>query len=266
MVEAVNFKKAYLNEMSADVFFIFKTVANEIAVEEDQSQPGNALEKVPAHKIILSVGSKVFTQIFSSSSTSYDLIEVTEVPKNAFIEFLQFFYLVKPTVTFECVGYVLYLAELYNVSNCTRVCLKLLGTWVNPQQAIIVYELAKRFGNRSVEKNCQVIIASNIKDILLSDTFLTCSADCLKNVVGFWSFSAQLQFRACMDWSRVKCLSDKKNPNDMKHRRLAIGNAFELINFGQMQQEQLIDCISCYGELFTFEEIRQLFIDHMKRK
>ena len=64
------------NELFSDVCFIVDKASN--------------AERIPAHKLVLSIGSSVFCAMFNGSlATKSDSVEITDVPPSAFIALLR---------------------------------------------------------------------------------------------------------------------------------------------------------------------------------
>lgn len=76
-----NLHKLFKNEMGADVHFVLKT------------ETMHSELMVPAHKAIFAIASPIFNRMFFGDMKVGDatVFKITDVPQEAFCEFLQFF-------------------------------------------------------------------------------------------------------------------------------------------------------------------------------
>lgn len=258
MVDASNFEKLFLDESTADVNFVFKTSTSKSS-EDTEDKAKCVVQYVPAHKIILAASSTVFHTMFYGSLKEGAKVKIEDAPIEAFKQFIEFFYSPKPTISLEYVGDVLYLAEKYDLPKCKELCYDYMTKCINVQQAMSVYEPATRFNQKIIMEKCEQVIASNADKVLMSDAFFKCSADILKHITGIKTLSAQHKFKAAMEWSRNQCLLDGKDPDNMQNRREAMGECFQYIEFVGMQRLQLLECLQMHKNLFTFDELSELF-------
>lgn len=259
---ATNFSKAYLNEATADVRFMFRLSAD--AADKNGDRPADDLfapaskvtiEYVPAHKIILSVASPVFHAMFYDSAAGCAAIEMADVAIDAFRQFLSFAYLLKPQLTLEHVADVLCLAAKYAVPKCTAACWHFVKQHINAEHALTIYALAMRHNERGVQRMCATVIVANADRVLASSAFLGCARDVKKSVLALEPVAVQLKFAACMRWSGHECDQLSHDPADMRTRRTIIADCFDLIDFNAMDANELYACIDRYGGLFSHAEV-----------
>lgn len=260
MVTITNFEDAYLDETTADVFFLFKSSAPLAADSKNGTE--EVIERVPAHKIILGVTCTVFRNMFYGGLKS-DEIEIKEATCDAFKQFLHCFYCTKPTLTLNHVGEVLKLAKRYMVPSISEVCFNWLDHYITTKDVMYVYELAIHYKNPAVAKKCEPFIVST--DQLSSDEFMRSSVETLESVVAIPTLSSKRKFKAAMEWSRNKCLLDNIDPEDMEKRRQAMGECFKSIDFETMHPKELLDCIESNETLFHFDELCTIFKAMLKR-
>lgn len=269
---ATNFSKAYLNEATADVRFLFRLSADAADTNGDRPAhdlfapaPKVTIEYVPAHKIILGVASPVFHAMLYGGAAGCTAIEIADVAIDAFRQFLQFAYLMKPQLTLEHAADVLCLADKYDMPKCTAACWNFLKPHINAEHALTIYALAQRHNERTVQRMCATVIVANADRVLASSAFLGCARDVKKNVLALEPVAAQLKFAACMRWSSHECDQLSHDPADMRTRRTIIADCFDLIDFNAMDANELYACIDRYGGLFSHDEVCGLLKSTLKR-
>lgn len=104
-------KKLYLDKETADICFIF------------EHQNNDEIDIVPAHKLILTKGSKVFHTMFNGSLPEEDVVRIGDATVAAFKQFLQFFYMDQVTLTLENIAEVMNLIEKYEIERCMKQCI-----------------------------------------------------------------------------------------------------------------------------------------------
>lgn len=236
------FEKIFLDSSTADVHF----------------QCGRSAKQLPAHKLILGVASPVFHAMFYGSLKEGAVVKITDVAIEPFEEFLQFFYKAAPTVTLKHAGDILYLAEKYDMPRCTSYCFAFLADYINPEQVMLVYTLAVRFGNKHMAWECEGVIRRQFTKVTASDAFLGCPKNMLNEVVALSGIFAHMKLKACVKWSRNECLLSGKDPNDMKTIRATMGDSFASIDFKAMNSAKLYNCLNKYAGLLTYDEVYEL--------
>lgn len=103
-------KKLYLNNDTADVFFVFKSNG------DDES------ERVPAHKLLLTACSDGFKHLFATAEDGQTEFKLDDVTADAFKEYMQFFYMSKVKLTFENFAVVLRLAKDFGNEDFMTTC------------------------------------------------------------------------------------------------------------------------------------------------
>lgn len=202
------FRRQYLNERTADVFFTFE----------------GSSERVPAHKLILSSASNVFDRMFygpSSSASGGDILIVGYSPK-AFKDFLQFCYLDEVTLKQSTIKDVVRLLHTHEMSKCLEICGQF---WFenyddrNIDDICMALECAINLQMDEFRKNCERKFSIYCAEILKTDGFLKCSFNCLNRILELDSLlcDESMVLGACLDWARYKCNEHGKDPNDMKN-------------------------------------------------
>lgn len=155
-------EKLYLNGRTSDVFIKFHS---------------DGIEKVPAHKSILSAISPVFDAMFYGPNKHDGDIDIVDANAEAFKEFLQFFYRSQVKLTIENVSEVMNLCKEYLFDDWQTV--SMVGTDLYTSMLTIDdmcwgYEFAILFEMDELKQFCEKKIGENAAEIFQSNSFLNC--------------------------------------------------------------------------------------------
>lgn len=236
-------RKLYLDQNTADFHFLF---------EKD-----DAFERVPAHKLILSTGSKVFYTMFYGSIPQDIEVKIVDVTLAAFKEFLQFFYTDIIPLTSENIAQVMNLVRKYGIERCMKQCIDFLKDTLTNEDVCSGYQLAIKFELDDLKRFCERKICANAEEVLKSDDFLNCEKIVLSNIMRMDSLLCEEAkvFDACMDWAKKSCEKKKLDANEMKNLREELDSSLYLIHFQRMKIEEFAPRSAQYKGLFTFEEV-----------
>lgn len=226
---ASNLQRLYLNDSITDVQFIFD--------HDGVSQP------ISAHKCLLAIASPVFERMFYGDLKEGDTVEIIDATSEAFIEFLQFFYLDKITLNDDNVAEVMTLADKYDVKGCLNLCAQFLELTLSATTAAWIYELAISFNLNYLAAQCEEKICIETKSVFKSDTFLHCTQSTIRQILKMEHLSCDEidVFDASMNWAIEACKLAKEEEtiaNQMYH----LGDCFELIRFPTMTTEDFSKC------------------------
>ncbi|XP_055303138.1 BTB/POZ domain-containing protein 6-A-like isoform X2 [Sitodiplosis mosellana] len=236
-------KKLYMNSESADVHFVFES--------------NDDIERVPAHKAHLMVGSDVFAKMFNGSWKEMDKVKIGDVSASAFKEFLQFFYVGQVKLTMENIAAVMNLGEMYNVTECLAVCTKFLKNNLNDENVCSNYELAILLNQEGLKKACEIFIGLNIKAVFKSTDFQTCDRKMLAQILKLnWMSCTEVDlFEACMSWVKVASKQDVLTKETVQAH---LGDLFHEIRFGSMSLQMFAALIPTYGSTFSLDEHQEI--------
>lgn len=236
-------KKLYLDETSADVFFVF----------DDKMKT----ERVPAHKNLLFAGTDAFSGMFYGDMKELGDIKMVDVSVAGFKEFLQFFYNDKIELTMDNIHEVVYLGDKYIVSDCLNVCKQFLKESLTNESACHIYAIAIRFNFIELQNLCQAHITKNAVFVVQSSSFVECEKSVLKRILGFNMLFCKevVLFNACMAWVKAE------SKQEMLTRKLIdqhLGELFFEIRFGSMTIQEFAALIPMYGPVFTIDEYQEI--------
>ncbi|XP_055306462.1 BTB/POZ domain-containing protein 2-like isoform X2 [Sitodiplosis mosellana] len=230
----------------ADFYFIFETTDSD-----------SEYERVAAHKLLLATGSDVFRAMFNGSWKEQYETKITDASADEFKQFLQFFYINTVEITMDSIAKVMYLGDKYNVPNCLSVCEKFVIDLITDDNVSWAYEIGIAINQDKLKKYCETIIGLNTKAVLTSDSFLVCTQNTLGRILSMKHLScteAEL-FESCMRWVKVSSGQDDLTKEIVQTE---LGSLFDELPFGSMSLDEFSALDPLYGNLFTFDEYREV--------
>lgn len=243
----------YLNAETADVFF------------ECYTETG-LCEKVPAHKLVLLMGSEVFKAMFCGSlkeeNSSY---RIDIAYAEAFKEFLQLLYFDHIQLTATNAPQVMALVQKYQVTECVDIFVRLLREHFKKSRVCWGYQLAIFTGQNDIKNLCEDQFIWHTNDVFKSDDFLTCPRSTLCCILQLdrLSCSEASVFSACIAWARDACERERLNANDGKLLREKLGYVLYQIRFRSMTFDEFSTRLTAVSGLFIAEELEEII--HMVR-
>lgn len=249
---ALNLKKLYRNEMGADVQFVLSSKVME------------GERKVPAHKAVLSAASPVFEKMFYGDLKEGAVVQITDVSFEAFVEFLQFFYMDVIELTEGNIFEVFKLIDKYNLQECQAMCQDYLIETVTPDLVCFYYDVALTFQySQEIVDELAETICTETTIVLKSNAFKNSSETVFKSVLRMDALNCSEidVFDAAISWAIEKCKEKERTPSS-KNIKFELRNSFSLIRFPTMSEEELVNCSEKYSDLFEMNE----FCDILKYK
>lgn len=240
---ASNLQALYLNDSTADIHFEFET--------------DGVVQKLGAHRCILAIGSPVFQKMFFGDLSEGNSVRIIDATVDAFIEFLQYFYLEKITLDSESIEEVMTLADKYDVAGCMNLCAQFLELTLETSTAAWCYELALSFHLNYVAGICEERICLETKDVLKTDAFLNCTQSTLRAILNMehLSCSELTIFEECLAWAATACKRAHEDHTSMANQKKQLGECFYLIRFPAMSTEDFSKCAELEGLLDPTETL-----------
>lgn len=240
-------EKLYLNDRTADVFFIFES-------------EGEDAVKIPAHKSILSANSEAFDAMFYGPAKQEGNILIGDATSEAFKEFLQFFYLATVKLTAENAAEVWNLGKQYLVDDCCMASSNISEQNLTLDNMCWGYELAILFYQDNLKKFCEQKISENAEEIFQSNSFLSCGSNVLRHILQLNSFNCDesVVFDGCIAWARAACIQKGLDETNMENLREQLGDLFYEIRFGEMTTEHFYPRYRFNENLFLIEEFKDI--------
>lgn len=207
-------EKLYLSNRTKDVSFIFR------------SENNGEIEKIPAHKNILSAISPVllYDAMFYGPYKQDGDIDIVDADPEAFKEFLQFFYRSQVKLTTANAPNVMDLCKRYLLEDwetvsmaCTDVCKSTLTL----DTMCRGYELAILFELNDLKTFCEEMIGKNAAEVFRSSGFLTGQSNLLRHILQLNSFECaeSVVFDGCIAWAKDECVRKQSDENYAKNLR-----------------------------------------------
>lgn len=235
------------NQQFADIYFILKND------EEHQ--------RIPAHKLILSVGSDVFkTMFFGSLPTQSEEIEILDVEPDGFKALLKYLYSQEVQINPEIVMSTLYAAKKYNVAELELFCVDFLEKSLTTNNAFLLLNQARFYDELELVESCLNLIEKNTTEALNSDYFIDIDLGTLIAVLERESlqvFESKL-FESIVLWSKVECVRKELSVTP-ENQRTVLGRALSLIIYPLMTLKEFINGPVQSG-LLTDNEVKKFCV------
>lgn len=239
--------KLYMDGNTADISFSFEA--------ED-----GVIERVPAHKLILSTGSKVFEKMFHGPIREGSEVKIQNGTSSAFKEFLQFFYLDEVTMTTENIAEVMNFVRQYGIERSMVQCIEFLKDTMTNNDVCSAYQLAVQFDLDDLKLFCERKISGNAEEVLQTDDFLNCDRTVLQSIMKMDSLMCEekIVFQACMAWAKNLCEKNGLDAGEVKHLREQLGATLYSIHFQRMKFEEFASHNAEYEGLFNVSELTDI--------
>lgn len=241
------YHQIYLNPKGSDVNFVFNADTEHV-------------EKVSAHKIILSLGSKVFDTMFFGSMTEPGDVRIVDASVAAFKEFLQFFYLPEVQLKSENIDQVLNLCKKYEMLDCLEVCETAFHKLLTMDDMCWGYSVSLFHEQQKIIQFCEQNIIANPNQIIGSKSFLECDRNLLKKILSLVSlnWSSLNMIIACMKWSKAECIRKNVMVEAKNQKQQLSNDLFDHIPFKNLTTEQFMQFIASFPGFFVAEEIEDI--------
>ncbi|XP_076322482.1 BTB/POZ domain-containing protein 2-like isoform X2 [Tachypleus tridentatus] len=201
---------------------------------------GTQLQRIPAHKFVLSVGSAVFDAMFNGAmATSSDEIDLPDVEPAAFLALLRFLYSDEVQIGPETVMTTLYTAKKYAVPALEKACVDFLKSNLSSDNAFMLLTQARLFDEPQLAALCLETIDKCTSEALAAEGFTDIDHDTLCAVLERDTLrirEAKL-FNAVVRWAEQECVHQNL-PVNPENQRTVLGTAVRLIRFPLMTVEE----------------------------
>lgn len=241
------FKKMYLNSEMADVHFL-------CAGFDGQT------ERIPAHKLLLSIASEGFKAMFSKSVTDQNEFNFEQIPAAAFKEFLQYVYMAKIKLTIDNIAAVMGLAKDYGNDDLLFLCGLFLEQRLTTENIIWGYSLALRFGRNKMKENCEKRISDCASEVFKSNSFLNCDRDVLNQILQLNTLKCD-EFQVltgCLSWAKASADRKSLDSKNTQILRDELGDLLYQIRFRSMTMDNFSMIVGSFGGFFSAEELEQI--------
>ena len=266
-----------MNESLADVHFLVgkpnaistsSSIAELYTFKSTDSNEISYLEKLPAHKLILSIGSQVFMAMFYGSGShmhsNNSIIEIPDVEPESFKQTLRYLYTDELQIGPDTVMSTLYVAKKYAVNTLEKECVDFLKLNLRPDNAFMLLEQALLFDELHLADLCLNLIDKNSCEAFASEYFLDINLNTLiliikRDTLGIREFKL---FYYLIKWAQNKCAKTGLVPVSRENLRLVLGDSIKHIRFTLMSKEEFAVIMNDYdSRVLDDEAIVELFVN-----
>ncbi|XP_030220500.1 BTB/POZ domain-containing protein 2 isoform X1 [Gadus morhua] len=201
---------------------------------------GMGVQRIPAHRFVLAVGSAVFDAMFNGGmATTSTEIELPDVEPAAFLALLKFLYSDEVQIGPETVMTTLYTAKKYAVPALEAHCVEFLKKNLRADNAFMLLTQARLFDEPQLASLCLESIDKNTGDALAAEGFTDIDLDTLVAVLERDTLGVRevRLFGAAVRWAEAETHRQQLQPTPENKRRV-LGKALTLIRFPLMTIEE----------------------------
>uniref|UniRef100_A0A671LTS5 BTB (POZ) domain containing 2b n=1 Tax=Sinocyclocheilus anshuiensis TaxID=1608454 RepID=A0A671LTS5_9TELE len=201
---------------------------------------GMGVQRIPAHRFVLAVGSAVFDAMFNGGmATTSTEIELPDVEPAAFLALLKFLYSDEVHIGPETVMTTLYTAKKYAVPALEAHCVEFLKKNLRADNAFMLLTQARLFDEPQLASLCLENIDKNTGDALAAEGFTDIDLDTLVAVLERDTLGVREVhlFGAAVRWAEAEAHRQQLQPTPENKRRV-LGKALNLIRFPLMTIEE----------------------------
>uniref|UniRef100_A0A671KFX7 BTB/POZ domain-containing protein 2-like n=1 Tax=Sinocyclocheilus anshuiensis TaxID=1608454 RepID=A0A671KFX7_9TELE len=222
---------------------------------------GMGVQRIPAHRFALAVGSAVFDAMFNGGmATTSTEIELPDVEPAAFLALLKFLYSDEVQIGPETVMTTLYTAKKYAVPALEAHCVEFLKKNLRADNAFMLLTQARLFDEPQLASLCLENIDKNTADALAAEGFTDVDIDTLVAVLERDTLGVRevRLFGAAVRWAEAEAQRQQLQPTPENKRRV-LGKALSLIRFPLMTIEEFAAGPAQSG-ILTDREVVSLFL------
>ncbi|XP_072524859.1 BTB/POZ domain-containing protein 2 [Salminus brasiliensis] len=222
---------------------------------------GLGVQRIPAHRFVLAVGSAVFDAMFNGGmATTSTEIELPDVEPAAFLALLKFLYSDEVQIGPETVMTTLYTAKKYAVPALEAHCVEFLKKNLRADNAFMLLTQARLFDEPQLASLCLENIDKNTGDALAAEGFTDIDLDTLVAVLERDTLGVRevRLFGAAVRWAEAEAHRQQLQPTPENKRRV-LGKALTLIRFPLMTIEEFAAGPAQSG-ILTDREVVSLFL------
>ncbi|CAG07746.1 unnamed protein product, partial [Tetraodon nigroviridis] len=201
---------------------------------------GMGVQRIPAHRFVLAVGSAVFDAMFNGGmATTSTEIELPDVEPAAFLALLKFLYSDEVQIGPETVMTTLYTAKKYAVPALEAHCVEFLKKNLRADNAFMLLTQARLFDEPQLASLCLENIDKNTGDALAAEGFTDIDLDTLVAVLERDTLGVRevRLFSAAVRWAEAEAHRQQLQPTP-ENKRKVLGKALTLIRFPLMTIEE----------------------------
>ncbi|RNA24685.1 BTB POZ domain-containing 2 [Brachionus plicatilis] len=227
----------YLSDSLADVHFL-------VGKRQD-----SYAERIPAHKLVLSIGSPVFMAMFYGTGSQMQAgpeIHIPDADPLSFKHMLKYLYTDELEIGPDSVMNTLYICKKYAVDSLEKECVNFLQSNLRADNAFMLLEQALLFDEAKLADLCLGVIDRNTNEAFSAECFLDINLNTLvlmlkRDSLGIAEFKL---YNYVIKWAQSQCARRGLYPVNGENQRLVLGEAVDLIRFPLMSKEEFAKAMS----------------------
>lgn len=218
---------------------------------------GNELKILRVHKKLLSMMSPVFEAMFGENWNTRNRIQIEDVSYASFKEFLNVFYKNEVEITENNVGEMLHLSDKYDIAELKPSCEQFLIEHLTMGNCIDFLNFASLYDIFELKLKCEGMIGDNTKTILGGESFERCTIKSLMEILKMEAMDCAENelFNFSIEWAKKQCQQNGFDSADGNKLREVLGPCFEWIRFREMTQDEFIECVESFDDMFSKTQI-----------
>ena len=201
---------------------------------------------IPAHKLVLAIGSPVFYAMFYGQlAEAKDCVELPDCEYDSLLEFFRYLYSDKTNLTGSNVMHVLYLANKYMVPSLAEKCSEYLRENLSAANVFSILPHAKKFEDKDLEDRCWEVIEENTEEAVTSDDFVTLERSLIESVVKRERLTVKEVdlFKAVDRWATRESERQGITADGGSKRRIIGEDIVKAIRFPVMSQKEFVSVV-----------------------
>ena len=215
---------------------------------------------IPAHKLVLAIGSPVFYAMFYGQvAEAKDCVELPDCEYDSLLEFLRYLYSDEANLTGSNVMQVLYLANKYMVSSLAEKCSEYLRENLSTANVFSILPHAQKFDDKDLEDRCWEVIEEHTEEAVTSDEFVTLERSLIESVVKRERLTVKEVdlFKAVDRWATKESERQGITADGESKRRIIGEDTVKAIRFPVMSQKEFVSVVFD-SRILNFGEISEL--------
>nr|XP_018902559.1 PREDICTED: BTB/POZ domain-containing protein 2-like [Bemisia tabaci] len=210
---------------------------------------GKTEQRIPAHKLILCVGSAVLDNILSKNGKC-EMLMIPDIEPDIFLVLLKFLYSDVSAVTIDNVMDVLDAAKTYAVPALEKICHDYLRDNLKVSNVFLILSKAVHFDENKIRDDCLSIIDNETKEAIESDEFTSIDLNTLCLILERNSLKIKEYdlLRATLRWSEAECNRRNLTINS-ENRSSVLGNAIYRLRYPLLSLAEFSSCVASSGLL-----------------
>ena len=239
------------NELLSDVSLVVRS-------STDESGSKKSKMSIPAHKMVLSICSRVFFAMFCGKmAEKSDSVDLPDCEYEGVLEMLRYMYSGKAELKESNVMQVLYVAKKYILPSLAQECVEFIQENLNAANVFSVISPAQKYDEDFLVDQCWEVIDRETEEAVKSDGFVTVERSLLEEIVKRDSLTINEVelFKAVDCWATKECERQGLATDGPVKRRVLGEEIVKEIRFPTMDEKEFASLVICCNILRSEEVI-----------